>query len=212
MPIHLNATTAPNSSRCHRAISITRREFLAGAAAAGVASLVEPSRLLAGEERPTIWAFVSDTHISHDPTEKVRGHNMTDNLKRVVEEVLAAKPDRVLFNGDMAYKKGRPEDYEAFLEIIDPLRERKTQLHFTLGNHDRRENFITSIEDSGASPAHSSFSQNSFARKPASHETRGRYPYASAQALLGKREPTARAGRVPAHGHRARQGPRGYLQ
>ncbi len=159
MPIHILPTAETQRTPVPHEVNargyISRRKFLAGAAAAGVASLVEPSRLLAGEERPTVWAFVSDTHISHDPPEKVRGHNMADNLKRVVEEVLAAKPDRVLFNGDMAYKKGRPEDYEAFLKIIAPIRERNTPLHFTIGNHDHRGNFITSIEDGGPSPVES---------------------------------------------------------
>ncbi len=159
MPIHILPTAerqrTPTPHKVDAEGYISRRKFLASAAAVGVASLVEPSRLLAGEDRPTVWAFVSDTHISRDPTEKVRGQNMSDNLKRVVEEVLAAKVDRVLFNGDMAFKKGRPEDYEAFLKIIAPIRAQETPLHFTLGNHDRRGHFITSIEHGGASPVES---------------------------------------------------------
>ena len=46
-------------------------------------------------------------------------------------------------------------DYEAFLKIIAPIREQATPLHFTIGNHDRRGNFITSIEDGEASPVES---------------------------------------------------------
>ena len=159
MPIHILPTVEAIRRQLPYEVGhkdgISRREFLAGAAVVGVASLVVPSRLLAGEERPTVWAMISDTHISHDSAENTRGQNMTDNLKRVVEEVLAANPDRVLFNGDMAYKKGLPEDYEAFLKVIAPIRERKIPLHFTLGNHDRRGNFISSIEAGGASPVES---------------------------------------------------------
>jgi 3',5'-cyclic AMP phosphodiesterase CpdA len=141
----------PNA--CDKAHSglLSRREFLGGTAAAGLSILTQDTRSRAQTDGPTTWALLADTHISSDLGESVRGANMAENLKRVVRQVLACSPDRILFNGDMAFKMGLPADYEALLKIIEPLQERKTPVHFTLGNHDHRENFLAAVGRSGRS-------------------------------------------------------------
>jgi len=130
---------------------LSRREFLGGTAAAGLSILMQDSRSRAQANGPTTWALLADTHISSDLGETVRGANMADNLKEVVRQVLACSADRILFNGDMAFKMGLPTDYEAFLKIIEPLQKRKTPVYFTLGNHDHREHFAATIGRSGRS-------------------------------------------------------------
>lgn len=70
---------------------------------------------------------------------------MADNLKGVVDEVVSAAPDHVLFNGDLAFAKGRHEDYAAFQGLISSLRSRGTPLHLTLGNHDHRTRFVEAL-------------------------------------------------------------------
>jgi 3',5'-cyclic AMP phosphodiesterase CpdA len=70
---------------------------------------------------------------------------MSDNLKRVVEQIGASRPDRVLFNGDVAFAKGRLDDYSAFLEIIGPLKAHGLPLHLTLGNHDARGRLVEAL-------------------------------------------------------------------
>ncbi len=157
MPIHIlphnNQGLCSLAARGTNPVTpISRRNFLTGMVLAGVTSLVQPSRLLAREDRKTVWALIADTHISSDLKEKVRGENMVENLQQVVEQALALSPDRILFNGDMAFKRGTPADYRAFLEIIEPIRERQTPLHCTLGNHDHRADFAAAIEQPGQSP------------------------------------------------------------
>jgi len=144
--------TGPQNGRTGPGESLSRREFLAGAAAAGVSLFLQPSRPSAPRETASSWAWLADTHISRNPDESVRGTNMAGNLRRVVESLLAEQPDRALFNGDIAFEKGLPEDYEAFLKIIEPLKTNGIPMHFTPGNHDQRENFSSALEPTVASP------------------------------------------------------------
>jgi 3',5'-cyclic AMP phosphodiesterase CpdA len=66
---------------------------------------------------------------------------MTENLKRVVAQLveLKQKPAAVLINGDCAYLKGLPADYENLARLVKPLSEAGLSLHLTMGNHDDRE-------------------------------------------------------------------------
>jgi 3',5'-cyclic AMP phosphodiesterase CpdA len=77
---------------------------------------------------------------------------MADNLKQVVEQLLEHRPDRILFNGDIARAKGLPAAYEAFRKIIAPLRVREVPLHFMPGNHDHRDHLAAVFQPAIPSP------------------------------------------------------------
>src|SRR4051812_8160282 len=95
MPIQILPTEAPLPSTRgdeSRRPSPSRREFLAGLTA-GAASLVfGASAKGALEENPSDWyALVSDIHIAADPSTRLRGQVMADNLRTVVADILAAE-------------------------------------------------------------------------------------------------------------------------
>lgn len=134
---------------------LTRRQFITRTIGGGVALSLAPSLLRAdqpaGEER---WALLSDTHIAGDPATVSRDVNMTDHLRKVVEEVAAfsPKPVNVLVNGDCAYNKGEPWDYVQFVKLIEPLRKAGLAVHCTVGNHDMRENFWDALPQEASVP------------------------------------------------------------
>lgn len=116
--------------------SITRRSFLASAA--GGAPLLSLQAQAAAE---THWALLSDTHIPADPTNTYRGFKPYDNLKRVIPEVVEAKPQGALICGDLARLEGLTGDYQNLKTLLDPLSS-KTPIAGLLGNHDNRKNFL----------------------------------------------------------------------
>lgn len=139
MPLHLD--------------SLSRRRFLGGTALLVLSRDLSPSRAASGAES---WALLSDTHIAANrATVSKQGVNMSENLRRVVAEVLAEKETLagVIINGDCAYLKGQPGDYATLLELLDPLRNAGLPVHFTLGNHDDREVFLGATGgDEGGQP------------------------------------------------------------
>ena len=123
---------------------IERRKFLigGGALAAGVLTV----RWSAGEEShadPHRFALLSDSHVAANPAEINRGVNMTDNFRRVVDEVLAldVKPAAAFLNGDCAYLHGLKDDYRQLAPLLDPIRKAGLPLHLGMGNHDDRAQF-----------------------------------------------------------------------
>ncbi len=129
---------------------ISRRRFLAGVLATGMAALL-PRPLFAASKRidENSWALFSDAHIAADATKVARGVNMTDNLKAVCAEVLAL-PDRpagMLLNGDCALNSGETADYAQLAALLQPLREAGLPLHLTLGNHDDRGHFRAALPE-----------------------------------------------------------------
>lgn len=128
---------------------LTRRLFLRRSLFAG-AALVMGERLLPAADTPSdpnTWAFLSDPHISADPLKKERGVVMTENLKAVVDEImsLSKRPARMFIDGDCAHHTGEIADYTQFLSLIEPVRKAGIPIDLTLGNHDHRDRFITSI-------------------------------------------------------------------
>jgi 3',5'-cyclic AMP phosphodiesterase CpdA len=123
-------------------IHISRRKFVKGSLAAGV-SLLSLREASAADSDPHFWALLADTHIAQDKARMNRGVNMTDNLRRVGEELRALKtpPAGVFINGDCALTAGLSGDYATLSELLKPLTEAKLPIHATLGNHDHRENF-----------------------------------------------------------------------
>jgi predicted phosphodiesterase len=124
---------------------LTRREFLKRAALAGAVAAFSPSSYagLFGKSRDShTFFFLSDTHIAGDPAQIYLKVNMADHFAACTRELAAwpVKPAAVIVNGDLAYLTGKPEDYEAFGELIAPVRA-LAPVHLSLGNHDERENF-----------------------------------------------------------------------
>lgn len=116
---------------------LTRRAFgLSLASAAAVAAQSKTS-----SEK---WALLSDIHIPENPQEGYRGFSPVENLKTVLPKVLAANPAYSIINGDIAREKGRPGDYAAVHQIIEPLIQ-KVPVALAMGNHDNRENCLATF-------------------------------------------------------------------
>lgn len=128
---------------------ISRRSFLAHSAAvvAGVTVLRGAHGANAATNAHQI-ALLSDTHIPNSPDIAARGTNMTQNLRQVVQEILALdrKPAGVMINGDCAYLKGLPDDYANLSACVAPLSDAGLPLHMTMGNHDDRGPFYTAFQ------------------------------------------------------------------
>lgn len=116
--------------------SITRRSFLATAAAG--APLLSIQAQTAAE---THWALLSDTHIPADTANAYRGFKPSENLQRIIPEVVRAKPQGALICGDLARLEGLPGDYQQIKTLLEPLSAR-TPIAALLGNHDHRKNFL----------------------------------------------------------------------
>ncbi len=85
-------------------------------------------------------ALLSDTHIPGDRINGHRGFNPWENLRRIVPEVLQAKPEGVILNGDAARLEGLPGDYAELLQLLAPVAA-EAPVYIGLGNHDDRKNF-----------------------------------------------------------------------
>jgi hypothetical protein len=123
---------------------ISRRQFLAGSIATGLAALHGPHRLSADESvNPDHWALISDTHIAQDPAAVNRGVNMTNNLRRVIGEMLdlPERPAGVILSGDCALREGNLGDYARLAELLAPISQADWPVHMMMGNHDDRAHF-----------------------------------------------------------------------
>ena len=120
---------------------ISRRQWLKGSLAAAFTPAWASA---ASSSDGELWVLFSDTHIAADLKIEARGAVMAENLARCAKQVLnvGQKPFGVLVNGDCAYLDGQQADYDAFVKLIEPLRESAIQVHCTLGNHDNRKHFI----------------------------------------------------------------------
>ncbi len=140
MPLHLDP--------------LSRRRFLGGSAVLALSPLLPATRARAASSEA--WALLSDTHIAADRTLVSRqGVNMAGNLERVVAELLREKESLagVIIDGDCAYNDGQAGDYTTLLELLAPLRGAGLPVHFTLGNHDDREQFAAALgEATGEAP------------------------------------------------------------
>lgn len=85
-------------------------------------------------------ALLSDTHIPADRNNRFRGMSPWENLKRIVPDVVAAKPEGVIINGDAARLSGEPEDYLGLKEQLEPVAA-MAPVYIGMGNHDERRNF-----------------------------------------------------------------------
>lgn len=104
-------------------------------------SLLDPHRV----------ALLSDLHISADAEKSERGVIMTDNLRRVVDAVLTPDasgrlPSCVIVNGDCAHHTGELADYAHLLTLLAPIVDAGVPIHLGVGNHDRRDHLLQSID------------------------------------------------------------------
>jgi 3',5'-cyclic AMP phosphodiesterase CpdA len=138
MPIHLPG--------------ISRRDWLAGVGAAAAALVVRDLRA-ADSGNGDFLALLSDTHVpSKRSITNSAGQaitNMTDNLERVVAELVRIKPSpmQIVINGDCAYLNGLDDDYRALAQVLAPLREKNLPLHLSMGNHDDRGRMYQHLQD-----------------------------------------------------------------
>jgi 3',5'-cyclic-AMP phosphodiesterase len=129
-----------------------RRSFLKSSAqAAGLLSaygLGLTSVLAEGTANETYLALLSDTHVAEDTQNNYRGFYPYKNLHTVVPQVLRAKPDAVLINGDVARLAGEKGDYAQVKSLLDPVAA-QAPVYMTLGNHDHRENIQSVFANHG---------------------------------------------------------------
>jgi 3',5'-cyclic AMP phosphodiesterase CpdA len=98
-------------------------------------------------------AFLSDTHIPGDRTNEYRGFKPWENLHTVVSQVVAARPEGVVLNGDAARLEGKPEDYRELRTLLGPL-STVAPVYIGLGNHDDRAGFLAEFKSApGEHPA-----------------------------------------------------------
>lgn len=85
--------------------------------------------------------FISDLHIGGANPALDYTHG---KLTRVVDEILAMLPlpRRVVCFGDVGLSYGLAADYAASKPILQRLVDTGIELHLTMGNHDRRSNFL----------------------------------------------------------------------
>jgi Icc protein len=128
---------------------LPRRSFLKAASLGGIALVLggcqTSSQRSASSADKFHLVLLSDTHIAADPKNEYRGFNPTENLKRIVPEVIAAKPEAVILNGDAARLEGLPGDYVQLKGLLHPIAE-TCPIYLTLGNHDDRPNFSAAIQ------------------------------------------------------------------
>lgn len=101
--------------------------------------------------RETVWAWLADTHIRGGAPVEREGRRPDRELARVAEEIAAARPDGIVVNGDLAWKRGDEEDYRRFRALLGPAADGRTAV-LGVGNHDRRRNLLA-VFDPGAGTA-----------------------------------------------------------
>ncbi len=117
-----------------------------GAGVAGCRSLVG-----AGGTDENLSVLVSDLHVGGTQP----GYEYTHGrLTHVVDEILAMspRPKRVICFGDVALSFGRAADYAVSKPILQRIVDAGIDLHLTMGNHDRRSNFLRQWPEYGKAP------------------------------------------------------------
>src|SRR5438105_3523252 len=93
---------------------LSRRQFLASAAAAGTGILTwKTAAAIEQEADPHRWVVTADTHIAADRA-KIHNHvNLAEHLSCVVADAikLEPRPAGLILDGDAALTSGLPGDY-----------------------------------------------------------------------------------------------------
>ena len=130
----------------------TRRDLLVGLAGAAAGTAMADCRAFtAGAVDDSLSVFVSDLHVGGaNPTYAYTQRK----LMRVVDEILvmSPRPKRVVCFGDIGLSYGLAADYAASKPVLQRLADAGIELHLTMGNHDRRSNFLKCWPDYAKSP------------------------------------------------------------
>jgi Icc protein len=124
---------------------ISRRHFLRGSLAAGVAAALSPRWLSAAPPvDPHRLALLSDIHLDVAKDFGKMDAVPFPSFAQAASEIIAlpTRPFAALVNGDLTHHQGNPEDYVTVLDALHPLREAGLPIHLTMGNHDHRANFL----------------------------------------------------------------------
>jgi Icc protein len=130
---------------------IDRRRFLRTSsralAAFALAAEVKVFAQDASAQKKSIHlALLSDTHIPADPKNENRKFFPQENLKTAVGQVIEARPEGVILNGDAARLTGEIADYDALRGLLVPLAG-QMPVYISMGNHDDRDNFSKVFEN-----------------------------------------------------------------
>src|SRR5688572_30683454 len=124
---------------------IDRRKFLSatvlGSAAGALSGCSGPERrVTTGRQGRVHIALLSDTHIPADRKNSHRGFYPWENLEITVRQVVEARPEAVIVNGDAARLEGLLDDYRELRTLLEPVAS-FSPVYIGLGNHDERGNF-----------------------------------------------------------------------
>jgi 3',5'-cyclic AMP phosphodiesterase CpdA len=97
-------------------------------------------------------AILSDTHIPADVNNEYRGFKPWENLKRIVPDILASKPEGAIINGDAARLTGEVEDYVQLKKLLNPVAS-QCPIYIGMGNHDDRTHFDQVIQTEASAKA-----------------------------------------------------------
>ena len=124
--------------------SINRRDFIKTSLAAVGVMVTVGSRSVFGSDKngkeAARWAFLADTHIPEDVSDKYRQFYPYQNLQKVIPQIISVMPDGVAIAGDLARLEGKLGDYANLKKLLSPAAE-TTPVFMALGNHDDRNNF-----------------------------------------------------------------------
>ena len=124
---------------------LNRRQFFGQSAKTfACVALASQTRLFSGADKSEVLhlALLSYTHIPADfKGGEQRKFFPWQNLKTVVPQVVQARPQSVILNGDAARLTGELEDYGELKKLLSPVAA-ETPIYIGLGNHDNRENFF----------------------------------------------------------------------
>ncbi len=134
----------------------SRRSFISmGAAAATfLPAVADLAPTVQGKTEPThdpwLSVFIADPHVPErgvppeDPRDAAFPDQMYNRLAAIVDEILAMRPlpSSVVCFGDIAYLKGRVEEYKTTEPMLRRLEQAGIRLVLGLGNHDHRDAFL----------------------------------------------------------------------
>ena len=123
-------------------MEMTRKDFVRGAASAAAVSLAGCRTFGGGTVDETLTVFISDPHAAG--TEEAT-HWQLERFRTIMDEIAALDPlpRRIVCFGDLAWNRGQVEDYRATRPLFENLERRGVRVYHTMGNHDRRETFLS---------------------------------------------------------------------
>ncbi len=123
-----------------------RRDFLGISGGMAVVAAAEGcatarAGVVDGRFDDALSVFISDMHVGGANPSLAYTHA---KLTRVIDEILAMRPlpRRVVGFGDVGLSYGLAADYAASKPMFQRLVDAGVELHLTMGNHDRRSNFL----------------------------------------------------------------------